>query len=331
MIKSKRQMFIVISVFTLVMLLGTVTYAFFNYTRTGGANTVRVGRISFVSKNEQTITLNNLFPIDPTETGIMSDSTKVGTYEIDIEGDTDYVDGLEYLVSISDVHIYTSEGKVVPISLSIEMNNLGNESSTYFTSRNSKNANIYKILTPNEIVGEQQLLVGYIKPNTTRGTKEGINGSITIKAYLDKNKIAITDTYDESESDENGTTTNWVDGRTVISTSEWNALQTNGVSFKIKVEANEGIWVGEPFYDVMKRSTVMDNINSTYVNNSTPGIDFSAISSDTNGKGLYTLSSTSNDAYPIMYYRGDVDNNVLFGGFCWKIVRTTDTGGIKLI
>ena len=25
------------------------------------------------------------------------------------------------------------------------------------------------------------------------------------------------------------------------------------------------------------------------------------------------------------------NNNVLFGGFCWKIVRTTDTGGIKLI
>ena len=331
MIKSKKQMFIVIGVFALVMLLGTVTYAFFNYTRTGSSNVIKVGRISFVSKNEQTITLNNLFPIDPEEQGIMNDSTKVGTYEIDIEGDTDYVDGLEYLVSTGDVHIYTSEGKVVPISLSIEMNNLGSESSTYFTSRNSKNANIYKILTPNEIVGDQQLLVGYIKPNTTSGTKEGVNGSITIKAYLDKNKIAITDTYDGNESDENGTTTNWVDERTIISTSEWNALQASGVSFKIKVEANEGIWVGEPFYDVMKRSTVMDNINSTYVHNSTPGINFSAISSDTNGKGIYTLSSTSSDAYPIMYYRGDVDNNVLFGNFCWKVVRTTDTGGIKLI
>ncbi|MBR7042477.1 MAG: hypothetical protein IKI04_03140, partial [Bacilli bacterium] len=39
-----------------------------------------------------------------------------------------------------------------------------------------------------------------------------------------------------------------------------------------------------------------------------------------------------NDAHPIYYYRGAVtDNNVLFGGFCWKIVRTTETGGIKLI
>ena len=61
MIKSKKQMFVVISVFILVMLLGTVTYAFFNYTRTGVANTIRVGRISFVTNQTDTINLTNLF------------------------------------------------------------------------------------------------------------------------------------------------------------------------------------------------------------------------------------------------------------------------------
>jgi hypothetical protein len=44
------------------------------------------------------------------------------------------------------------------------------------------------------------------------------------------------------------------------------------------------------------------------------------------------LSSTASDPYPIYYYRGAVENNnVIFGGFCWKIVRTTETGGVKLI
>ena len=94
MIKSKKQMFVVIGVFTLVMLLGTVTYAFFNYTRTGPANRISVGRISFVSRQTQTISLTNLFPIDLTETGIMDDDTKVGTLEIEIEGDTDYAQGI---------------------------------------------------------------------------------------------------------------------------------------------------------------------------------------------------------------------------------------------
>ena len=61
-------------------------------------------------------------------------------------------------------------------------------------------------------------------------------------------------------------------------------------------------------------------------------IDFSKISSDTNGKGLYMLNSTASDEHPIYYYRGAVtNNNVLFAGFCWKIIRTTDTGGIKMI
>lgn len=79
------------------------------------------------------------------------------------------------------------------------------------------------------------------------------------------------------------------------------------------------------------KDAVVDNIASAYVVSET-GIDFSQISSDTNGKGIYLLASTSDDANPIYYYRGAVDNNnVKFANFCWKIVRTTETGGVKLI
>ena len=64
----------------------------------------------------------------------------------------------------------------------------------------------------------------------------------------------------------------------------------------------------------------------------TTQINFGINSSDTNGKGIYVLKGTENNANPIYYYRGDVNNNnVIFGGFCWQIVRTTDTGGIKMI
>ena len=337
MIKSKKQMFIVIGVFALIMLLGTVTYAFFNYTRTGAANTISVGRIAFVTRQTETINLTNLFPIDPTETGIMDDATKVGTLEIEIEGDTDYSEGVEYLISTVNSHVTTFTGKTVPISLSVTVTDLGTPSDSYFTSRNSKNATIYKRLSGNSIVGNQQLLVGYIKPNTTSGTAEGVDGKITIKAYFDENKIAISDTYDGTESDNMGTTNNWVNGRTVLTTSEWNSLSTNGISFQVKIEANEGIWVEEPIYNTMRANAVMDNIQSTNVSAST-GIDFSKISGDTdsdnildNGQGLYVRAGTENDAYPIVYYRGVVDNNVYFAGKCWQIIRTTETGGTKLI
>ena len=64
----------------------------------------------------------------------------------------------------------------------------------------------------------------------------------------------------------------------------------------------------------------------------TTNINFSQVSSDTNGKGVYRFAGTENNAYPIYYYRGDINNNnVKFANKCWKIVRTTETGGVKLI
>ena len=84
-------------------------------------------------------------------------------------------------------------------------------------------------------------------------------------------------------------------------------------------------------YKVMQDQAVMDNVASEFVSSST-GIWFSNISSNTNGKGVYERAGTENNEYPIYYYRGDVDNNhVKFAGFCWKAVRTTETGGVKLI
>ncbi len=47
---------------------------------------------------------------------------------------------------------------------------------------------------------------------------------------------------------------------------------------------------------------------------------------------LYSESDASTYANPVYYFNGAVeDNNVLFAGFCWKIVRTTDTGGVKMV
>ena len=93
--------------------------------------------------------------------------------------------------------------------------------------------------------------------------------------------------------------------------------------------------VATSLYSTIKKQAVLDNTSSEFVTSST-GIDFSKGSSDTNGKGIYMLSSTKNDKNPIYYYRGAiginlVNNNIVFANFCWKIIRTTETGGIKLL
>jgi len=57
--------------------------------------------------------------------------------------------------------------------------------------------------------------------------------------------------------------------------------------------------------------------------------DFSQISSAENGTGIYKYTEDGEDVY---YFRGAVeDNHVIFAGYCWEMVRTTKTGGVKMI
>ena len=81
---------------------------------------------------------------------------------------------------------------------------------------------------------------------------------------------------------------------------------------------------------VMKKSLGTDTANN---------INYGQMSSDTNGKGVYQYTGQARDTYDesrdtrnIYFFRGTVnDNNVIFGDICWQIIRTTSTGGVKLL
>ena len=61
-------------------------------------------------------------------------------------------------------------------------------------------------------------------------------------------------------------------------------------------------------------------------------INFSQVNGTSNGNGVFLRDGTENDAHPIYYYRGNItNNNLIFGDYCWKIVRTTSTGGTKIL
>ena len=82
-------------------------------------------------------------------------------------------------------------------------------------------------------------------------------------------------------------------------------------------------------YDIFIKDAVSDDTSSTYVSSSS-GINFSQPASTTNGQGVYRADKSSNGS--IYYYRGNVtDNNVLYAGYCWKMVITTEDRGVKLI
>ena len=288
MITTKKQMFILIGSFILVILLGTVTYAFFNYTRTGTRNVIKTGRIYFSTSQEGTLNLTNVFPVASSSVG--NDYTQ-DTLQISIEGDTTYSEGIEYLVTAEEVNVETSSGKKVPMTLKVAVtDDLGtqdadNDQIEYFTDRGSTTS-YYKLLSESVLYDGQYLLVGYIAPGQT-----GIDGTINIKAYLDEDRVAISDTYPEGEVSHienegeqneeividgyNGTTSTWVDGRTVLTTNEWNSLneQGNELSFKVKVEANEGTWVDPAIpINTMGRipSNLRENITEVYFIKETP-------------------------------------------------------------
>lgn len=87
----------------------------------------------------------------------------------------------------------------------------------------------------------------------------------------------------------------------------------------------------QTLYKIMADNAVSDGSKSEHVYNQS-GINFDNCPSISNGQGIYELSSTSDHKHPIYYYRGNIDNNnVSYAGFCWKAIRTTDTGGVKLL
>ncbi len=62
-------------------------------------------------------------------------------------------------------------------------------------------------------------------------------------------------------------------------------------------------------------------------------IDYKVRSGVSGTNGIYTTTATEGNV-PVYYYRGDADkvnNNIIFNNMCWKIIRTTETGGIKII
>ena len=88
------------------------------------------------------------------------------------------------------------------------------------------------------------------------------------------------------------------------------------------VERTEIATSGANLYNLIKNSA-----------DTTTVIDYKVRSGESGTNGVYTTTATEGNI-PVYYYRGDADkvnNNIIFNNMCWKIIRTTETGGVKLI
>ena len=108
-------------------------------------------------------------------------------------------------------------------------------------------------------------------------------------------------------------------------------IRANWGKMSIAKNIDGEVFTVQTLYNIVEKQASLDNTKSEFVSGSS-GINFGAAPSDTNGKGVYTIASTKDYEYPVHYFRGEVtNNNVKFANFCWKIVRTTKTGGVKLV
>ena len=256
---SKQVLLSVVGVAILVVAVVGVSFAFFNYTRTGAANTVTTGHIYFTT-SQNTINVDDLFPVAASvgkTVDVENPESQVGAAAtVSITGNTTYSAGLHYQVTAQNVNLKVpGTNKDLPISVYVT-EALGSNSSIDSHAVYSYNADD-AVSSEGKLIHNNALLAeGHIQP-VDDGTANSVQNVITVRVYLDRNKIAITDTYNgtATTSDDMGTTQAWVNGRTVFTTAEWNSLHghetaTVGalsgyddnakVQFKIKVEGIEG-------------------------------------------------------------------------------------------
>ena len=140
----------------------------------------------------------------------------------------------------------------------------------------------------------------------------------TAKYTSIKNKLDNDATVVKAKESVNGTLTVTLDK---TSTEEVSEEYTCKLEFNA-VERDTIAVTPINLYNFMK-----NNADTTTV------IDYKVRSGVSGTNGIYMTTQTEGNV-PVYYYRGAADkvnNNIIFNNMCWKIIRTTETGGIKLI
>ena len=109
----------------------------------------------------------------------------------------------------------------------------------------------------------------------------------------------------------------------------------NAKDFCAKISADvtdKTISTTKTLYNEIASQVENKNISYQYINNANTTVSGVTYNNNDNGVFLFNGTDDNGGSNPIYYYRGNVtNNNVLFADLCWKIVRTTSTGGVKLI
>lgn len=209
---SKQVLLSVIGVAILVVAVVGVSFAFFNYSRTGTeVNGLTVGTINFTG-NVSGVQLDNAFPVSATTAAQATASTEdVAIVTVTISGNTTYANGIDFTVTA----VPEAGNDLRPSLVTSQV-----------TTANLDGVTIDEKATTLNGIGNTVLVKGNIPANTPV-----TDGTITIKLYVDSAKVLITDTASDPG------TAAIINGREVVTTGAWNA---KSFSFKINIWAVQG-------------------------------------------------------------------------------------------
>ncbi len=244
---NSKKLIIVLVVAVVIVTIG-VTYAFFNYTRTGSPNIINTGVIMFDFQDSGVLQLSNQFPISESE---VTDDYKI---DFSISGHNTLPDGVNF--NVYAIHGDDISGKTWLTDNVIKMKLIAPSNGNGFTITN----NFSNASTPVYNDGKALIATGNIKNTTALTTKnftlyvwvddslafvssttkrannaegnpslaDATSGTTTAIRYMKNNDVASTVTLYPANSDSQG--------KIIYTTNEFS---NSHYSIKIRVESNE--------------------------------------------------------------------------------------------
>ena len=289
MIKTKKQMFIIIGLFTLLLFLGGTAYAWFNYRAESGTSELIAGDIYLVmEEGNEEIELSNIFPETAEEARARNDNF----ITFDISGLNDSSKAIYYEIILDHGTDKASpKTRYRDRDLKFDLIEIGtNNEETYLLS-----AVDYDSLV------NQRIYVNTIPASSS----SEVNKHYKLRMWLSED-VTISDT----------------DPNATYNTTEY---RNKYASVKVVVA---GDFVEKeapkPAYNVIAELSSTKSYIASYDDIITQNPTFTT-------QDQVSDSATKQTVY---YYTGNeaaANSNVLFAGYCWQVVRTTDNGGVRMI
>ena len=331
--RTKNKIVIIMCCLMFVMVIGYAAFST-NLNINGTANIASTWKVEFTSIEEVSKSSGVTVKTAPTASGTMA------TFDVAF---TSPGDSIEYDITIKN------NGTLDAVIDSIKTTNTGSDAIKFEVSGVTEGDTLAKQATT-----KVKVKISYDSSVTTQPTS--LSRTLTLNIiYVQNVSYSITDKPTSSVDDSsdvvfrseanvasfvrvevdnkvvdpaNYTVT---EGSTIITLKkEFLATLTTGIH-TLSIVSKNGT-ATTTFEKIKTIKTLSNKILKDNTAQPDTNIDFSKISSDTNGKGLYYTSTNTEDNKVTYYFRGAVKNNyVSFAGFTWRIIRINEDGSIRLI